>query len=135
MGLSECWGDLGHHTTGHIANQYLKKDTLDVISSILGTYKGPNNKTFKDISEIATYPDEIRDLVPWATTYHYVDMKKNETKYNEASQCSQPHYCIVKALQNYTNILKDPKIHDVSRLGEALSFTVHFMGGNFLTNN
>ena len=37
-----------------------------MIHRILETYKGPNNKSFESIYEIATYPDEIRDYVPWA---------------------------------------------------------------------
>ena len=121
---------LGHHTTGRIAHEYLNSNALQMIHRILETYKGPNNKSFESIYEIATYPDEIRDYVPWANTYHYFNMKNNETKYNESTQCSaQNGSCIVKALQNYTSILKDPKIKDIIRLGEALSFTVHFMGG------
>ena len=58
-------------------------------------------------------------------------MEKGETKYNAASQCPGPNYCIVEALKNYTSILLNSSITDNSRLGEALSFTVHFMGDFF----
>ena len=125
------WGEIGHRSTGRIAHEFLNENAKNSIDDILASYKGPDNKTFKTIFEIATYPDEIRPLVPWANTYHYLNMRKNETKYNEMTQCSSPAYCIVKALQNYTSILRDRSIIDISRLGEALSFTVHFMGDFF----
>ena len=100
---------------------------MNYINRILGAFKGPNNKTYRTIYDIATYPDENQNLTDWANTYHYFNMKGNETKYNESTQCNAPNYCIVKSLQNYTRILQKSTITDFSSF-EALSFIVHFMG-------
>jgi hypothetical protein len=129
--LSESWGEVGHKTSAAIAQSYLKKNALDNVSRILKGYAAITGKPFATIVDIATYADEIRPQNTWSSAFHYVNMDPTVSKYDEESQCKSPSYCIVKALQNYTAVLKDRSITDPTRLGEALSFTIHLIGDLF----
>lgn len=73
----------------------------------------------------------MKPKIPWADAYHYVNMYQYELIYNPVTHCKGLAYCVVEALNNYTNILKDPKITSIDRLGEALSFLTHLMGDTF----
>jgi hypothetical protein len=122
---------MGHQTTSAIAEKYLTKNTIDNLNKIFKEYVGIDNRTFKSIVEMSTYPDEIRLMIPWSSAFHYVNMNDGATKFDEIKHCNSPNYCIVKALRNYTSILSDRTITSIVRLGEALTFIVHFMGDEF----
>lgn len=62
------WGDVGHRTVAYIAEQYLTEHGTELLNDLL-----PQKHGF-DISDAATWADEIKhwrhDTAPW----HYVGM-------------------------------------------------------------
>jgi hypothetical protein len=48
-------------------------------------------------------------------------------QYSETVQCYRPFFCITKALQNYTTILKDLKVTNPLQKGQALAFLIHLL--------
>jgi len=48
-------------------------------------------------------------------------------KYSETVQCYRTFFCVTKALQNYTTILKDLKVTNPLQKGQALAFLIHLL--------
>lgn len=68
--LSLGWGDVGHRTVAYIAEQRLTEHGKELLNELL-----PKKHDF-DISDAATWADEIKphrhDTAPW----HFVGMSK-----------------------------------------------------------
>ena len=125
---TESWGEIGHRVTAAIAEQYLTKNTGDKIQTILNNYI--NNFTgqpFSSIIELSTYADDFRSQYSWSSAFHYINMPQSVIQYSETQQCYKPFYCITKALQNYTTILRNGKVTDPFQKGQALAFLVHLL--------
>ena len=125
--LGLCWGVIGHRCTAAIAKNYLSTNAANNIQKILQTYPGTNGLPFASIVELSTYADDFRPQNPWSSAFHYINMAPPIIDYDEATQCPEPAYCITKALQNYTAILKDKSLTH-SQKGQALAFVVHLIG-------
>ena len=122
------WGAIGHKIVASVAESYLMPNANNKISNILRNFSINEGKQYLSIVDIATYADDIRFQQSWSSPFHFININSPFTKYDEASQCMPPNYCIVKALNNYTSILNNSTITDPKLMGEALAFTVHLFG-------
>lgn len=64
------WGDVGHRTVAYLAEQYLTKQGAELLNETL-----PQKNAF-DISDAATWADEIRHCRPQTAPWHFVGMLK-----------------------------------------------------------
>jgi hypothetical protein len=64
------WGDVGHRTVAYVAEHYLTKHGTDFLNHLL-----PHNDKF-DISDAATWADEIKRHRPKTKPWHYVGMSR-----------------------------------------------------------
>jgi hypothetical protein len=89
------WGQEGHQIVGQIAQDYLTPDALAAVNSMTGG---------KTLEYIAALPDSYRSTSQgsWTSTCHYVDLPQSALVYSP-SYC--PAFCVVKSVQNYTDIL------------------------------
>lgn len=128
MKLAESWGVIGHRISAAIGAQYLSKNAADNVNKILASYPDATGKPFASLVDLSTYADDFRPQNPWSSAFHYINMPPPTIQYNEVSQCPGPSFCITKALQNYTAVLRDRGITNPLTKGQALAFVVHFMG-------
>ncbi len=130
--MAESWGTIGHRITAAIAERYLTKNAADNINKIMSAYPDATGKPFTSLITLSTYADEFRPQNTWSSAFHYINMPPPTIQYDEASQCPGPAFCITKALQNYTAVLRDRAITAPLTKGQALAFVVHFMVRNIL---
>lgn len=62
------WGDVGHRTVAYLAEEYLTEKGTEFLNKLL-----PHNKKF-DISDAATWADEIKFKHPETRPWHFVGM-------------------------------------------------------------
>jgi hypothetical protein len=111
--------------TGYIAQSLVKPQILERIYEILPAGE-------KSLEHAATWADRIkgRGGYHWANQLHYVNGKDSPPVYCkklEMSDCPA-RGCILSAITNVTNILRDRRNKPATLVQEALLFLIHFMG-------
>ncbi|WP_422003691.1 S1/P1 nuclease [Roseivirga pacifica] len=111
------WGQIGHRTIGHIADQMLTKRAQKQVKRVLGT---------ETLAEVSTWMDEIRSdrAYDYANTWHYCTIPDGMT-YEEAPE--QEGGDVIKAIET---IIAELKQGGLSAEEEAtkLKFLVHMVG-------
>jgi hypothetical protein len=93
------------------------------VNSLLGSFT-PLKAT--SLADIAVWADDFGHSVAgtWSSSYHFFNVDKSNPVFSY-KYCAQ--YCVVKAIQNYTQILSQRKLPN-DQLALALAFLVHFAG-------
>jgi hypothetical protein len=63
---ASCWGDLGHRTVAYLGYKYLTPETAEYVDKILANDNG------WDISDAATWADQIKTKRPNTKPWHYI---------------------------------------------------------------
>jgi hypothetical protein len=112
------WGQIGHRTTGEIAQVNLSKKAKKEIAKLLNG---------KSLAFVSTYGDEIksdskyRKYSPW----HYVNLPGGATEYK--AEDANPDGDLLMAIRKSVEILKD-KNSPKEEKEFYLKMLVHFMG-------
>lgn len=111
------WGQIGHRTIGHIADEVISKKARKQVERVLGT---------ENLAEVSTWMDEVRsdDSYDYAETWHYCTIPDGMT-YEEAPE--QEGGDVIKAIET---IIAELKAGGLSPEDEAtkLKFLVHMIG-------
>ncbi|MEX2477870.1 MAG: S1/P1 nuclease [Gracilimonas sp.] len=111
------WGQIGHRTTGDIAEQYLTKKAADEVKRVLGN---------QSLAEVSTWMDEVRSdgdydyMAPW----HYVTVPEGET-YETAEKNEDGD--IIWAIDKAVSELKEGGL-TAKEEAENLKVLVHLIG-------
>src|SRR5690606_5825151 len=109
-----AWGDLGHETTGEIAEQIIAKDakTKNAVQAILGV---------EPLAKAAIFPDHVRDDGRFNdfAPYHYVTIFRDSQTYTEKNALT--------ILKKYPDILTNRKYPREAKM-IALRYLVHVVG-------
>lgn len=111
------WGQNGHRTTGHIAEQYLTAEAADEVKRVLGN---------ESLAEVSTWMDEVRSdggydhMAPW----HYVTIPDGET-YETVDK--NPDGDILWAIDKMVTELKEGGLSPEQE-AENLKVLVHLVG-------
>lgn len=111
------WGQIGHRTTGHIAEQYLTEKAAAEVERVLGN---------ESLAEVSTWMDEVRSdggydhMAPW----HYVTIPEGET-YETVEK--NPDGDIIWAIQKVVKELKEGGL-SAKQEAENLKVLVHLVG-------
>lgn len=111
------WGQIGHRTTGHIAEQYLTEKAAAEVERVLGN---------ESLAEVSTWMDEVRSdggydhMAPW----HYVTIPEGET-YETVEK--NPDGDIIWAIQKVVKELKEGGLTPKQE-AENLKVLVHLVG-------
>lgn len=112
------WGPEGHSLVARIADAELTAAAHAQVAQILGPGV--------TMSQIASWPDQIRrersDTAPW----HYVDIPIDKPHLDMARDCAKDA-CVVAQIMAEQAVLRDPAAMPVQRK-EALMFMIHFVG-------
>ncbi len=111
------WGPDGHRIVAEIALGRLSPAVATETRRLLG---GQN------ISDIASWADEIRRQIPATGRWHYVDIEITDSSYLPARDCKEDA-CVIAAVAAQMAILSDRSRPDSAR-ASALKFVVHFIG-------
>ena len=127
-----CWGVDGHQIVAQIASAFVTPTTSNSLQRMLNGYT---------LANISTWPDNYdhTSVGAWSERYHYVNMDSNAINftYAECFQPGEPPGCVITAITNSTQILKEDLVHnyweqcthpDNTTLPCQLSFLVHFLG-------
>jgi len=118
------WGKEGHQIIAQIAQDRISTNTQNAVNAFT------NGET---LAYIAPLPDDYDHTEEgrWSAPCHYCNLPRDATSF-KMSYC--PNFCVVKSIQNYTNILSseadNPVVCDYDYGVEpcALEFLVHFVG-------
>lgn len=111
------WGQIGHRTTGDIAEQYLTEKAAVEVKRVLGN---------ESLAEVSTWMDEVRSdgaydyMAPW----HYVTIPEGET-YETAEK--NPDGDIIWAIDKVVKELKEGGL-SAKQEAENLKVLVHLVG-------
>jgi nuclease S1 len=111
------WGPDGHRIVAEIALERLSATVADETRRLLG---GQN------ITDVATWADEVRRQLPNTGPWHYIDIEITDSSYVPARDCKEDA-CVIAAVAAQTAILSDRTRSDSAR-AVALKFVVHFIG-------
>jgi hypothetical protein len=123
-GKAEAWGSEGHQVVAAIAARRLTPTAREIVYADL---KG------RTLESIALDADNYRYTKEggWTAPLHYTNLPRSATRWLP-SYCPIPPSCVVEAVKNYTNILRDKprQICPTSDTEEpcALVFLTHFVG-------
>jgi hypothetical protein len=114
------WGEEGHSIIAEIAQRRLDASASNLVSALLG----PNSS----LAAVASWADDMRSAHPETANWHFVDIPRDSSEYDEARDCasSPAGDCIVKELARVRNTLACSADVDAKR--DALRFAVHFLG-------
>jgi hypothetical protein len=111
------WGGDGHRIVAEIALGRLSPAVANETRRLLG---GQN------ITDIASWADEIRRQVPATGPWHYIDIQVTDSSYVPARDCKDGA-CVIAAIETQLAILSDRSRPDSAR-ATALKYVVHFIG-------
>ncbi|WP_444909651.1 S1/P1 nuclease [Microbulbifer sp. TRSA005] len=119
---THAWGDDGHRVVGEIAWHYLAPNVAAEVELLLDEVGEPH------LAESATWADRIRsnEQYNWAAPMHYINLSRDWNRYDAERDCP-PTGCIVKAIQQFEEVLADRTRSGTER-AEALMFIAHFVG-------
>lgn len=111
------WGQIGHRTTGDIAEQYLTPQAAKEVKRVLG---------HESLAQVSTWMDEVRsdDSYDYMTTWHYVTIPEGETY---ASSEKEEDGDIIWALRKVVSELKEGGLTPKQE-AENLKILVHLVG-------
>ncbi|KAJ6190981.1 hypothetical protein N7519_001002 [Penicillium mononematosum] len=117
------WGDVGHRTVAYLTEQYLTERGTEFLNKLL-----PQRRQF-DISDAATWADEIKQECPETKPWHYVDVTDdplgNICKISSLPrECKSGKGCIISAIEDMTFRVDDDSFNQT----EAVMFLFHFFG-------
>jgi hypothetical protein len=115
-----AWGVLGHQTAAYEAEALLSPTARREIQRLLAI-EGSDN-----LASVALWADRMKNVLPEGPR-HTVQLPLNRDRYDpDAPYCRHKRLCLVKALEQYMEVLDDRKRSDEERL-RALKFVVHFV--------
>ena len=125
--LGWAWGKLGHATVADMAAAHLTPVATAQVSALLTNdldrHLQPSGRT--TLAQIASWPDEIRDIAP-VGTYRGWHTRANPVCTYVLGACKEGH-CVDQNIIRYTRILQDqdqpPQVRN-----EALKWVVHLVG-------
>jgi len=111
------WGQIGHRTTGDIAEQYLTPQAAKEVKRVLG---------HESLAQVSTWMDEVRsdDSYDYMTTWHYVTIPERETY---ATSEKEEDGDIIWALRKVVSELKEGGLTPKQE-AENLKILVHLVG-------
>lgn len=118
------WGREGHRLTALVAENFLLPETQAAIHDLLGK---------ESLADVASWADEVRSSKPETGPWHFVDIPKENAKYDRDRDCpanpKDPQWrdCAVDRLLYFEMRLADKNLSRNER-AEALRFIVHFVG-------
>ncbi|KAI0319594.1 nuclease Le1 [Amylostereum chailletii] len=121
-----AWGNLGHHTVGYVAMEFVNPKTLKNVRALIGP------EFNHSLGPAASQPDVIKKTVPeykFSSVLHYIDALDNppdQCSVNVTRDCPEEG-CIITAIQNYTQQITDMSLNETLRR-QALIFVTHFLG-------
>ncbi|GKZ51970.1 hypothetical protein AbraIFM66951_008870, partial [Aspergillus brasiliensis] len=118
-----AWGDVGHRAIAYLAQKYLTDPASHLVNELL-----ENDQGF-DISDAATWADEIKWKRPLTRPLHYINPDDNPP---DSCSVSYPHdcrtkNCIISQMANMTHQVNDHKANHTQQK-EALMFLIHLFG-------
>jgi len=119
-----CWGSDGHAIVATVAQSLLTAQALKGIQQYL------NGQAMNQVSSVA---DDYDHTAPgkWSEALHFVNMNRGETQYDAGTDCEESPGCVVSAVLNYTQILKQHIAAGKTLSSDepnALVFLIHFVG-------
>lgn len=111
------WGQIGHRTTGDIAEQYLTEKAAAEVKRVLGD---------ASLAKVSTWMDEVRsdDSYDYLNTWHYVTIPEGETY--ESSE-KEERGDIIKGIRTAVEKLKEGNLSPEEE-AEYLKILVHLVG-------
>jgi hypothetical protein len=124
-----AWGPKGHQVVADIAYSRLTPQTKKNLKLLLG------NET---LAQISTWADEVRKEHDESYGWHFVDIPKDATGFDDGRDCFRPQdkhkdsdkdhrNCAVDRIQFFQKVLADGNAPREQRV-EALKWLVHFVG-------
>lgn len=114
------WGREGHAVIADIAQAHLSAPATSAVSLLL------EEEGNSQLSEVASWADDIRKSEPETAPWHYVDIPLDASGYDAARDCPEQD-CVVGQIEHFETVLADQSQPAKTRL-EALKFLVHFVG-------
>jgi len=113
----------GHRIVAELAQRQLTPGARSAVDALLA------GTTDASLADIATWPDEVRTLAPyaWSAPLHYVNFPRDAgCRYRARRDCREGR-CAVGAIERYARTLAERK-RPIAERREALKFLVHFVG-------
>jgi hypothetical protein len=126
-----AWGREGHRLTALVAEHYLTPATQAEVAELLAA----DSKDKETLAGIASWADEYRVNHPETGKWHYVDIPKDQAKFDRNRDCpvseTEPQSpwrdCVTDRILYFEGRLGDLSLTRKER-AIALKFLVHFMG-------
>jgi len=121
-----AWGREGHRLTALVAEAYLTPETKAQVAELLG---------HESLADVAPWADEYRESHPETGGWHYVDIPKDQAKFDRTRDCpvsqSDPKSpwrdCVTDRILYFEGRLGDTSLSRNDR-AMALKFLVHLIG-------
>ena len=121
-----AWGREGHRLTALVAEHYLTPAAQAQIKELLGS---------ETLADVAPWADEYRSQHPETGSWHYVDIPKDQEKYDRTRDCpastanpkSPWRDCVADRILYFEGQLGDDTLPRDQR-AIALKFLVHLIG-------
>jgi nuclease S1 len=97
-GQALAWGQEGHSIIAEIAQRRLSPEAARSVEQLLG--RGHS------LASVASWADDVRDVRPETSDWHFVDMPLAVRKYNPSRDCAKDPksgFCIVAELDALRN--------------------------------
>ncbi len=115
---ARAWGRTGHRVLARVAASRLSTHTRKEVKTLLSG---------RSLAAVSTLPDEWRKTTrPETAHWHFVDIPKDETTYDQARDCPNGD-CVIEAIARQQTILADHTRPKKART-EALIFLIHLVG-------
>ena len=123
------WGRDGHAIVAALAQAHLTQGAKQGVQTLLND---------QSLASIASWADEVRPQRDETYDWHFVDIPKSASGFDDARDCYRPednhagaqtdhHNCVVDRIEMFKQVLMNPSASDNDRV-EALKFIVHFVG-------
>src|SRR3954464_15207132 len=118
-----AWGRDGHQIVATIGARGLSVAAAAQVSQLLDG---------KAMADVASLPDEWRKTEPETAGWHFVNVPKSDTAYDQNRDCPPQsgevsRNCAVAAIEHFKNVLADTTQSKDVR-ARALTFVIHFIG-------
>jgi S1/P1 Nuclease len=117
--FAHAWGADGHQIVARIAEDRLTPAAKAAIHDLIG------NESISD-SDVASWPDAIRNRFPETGPWHYVDIPANAAAFDEKRDGDNGNN-VIEEIEIYEMNVDDKAMSKPWRI-EALKFIVHFVG-------
>ncbi|MEO8035411.1 MAG: S1/P1 nuclease, partial [Acidobacteriota bacterium] len=118
-----AWGHEGHQIVATVAAHRLNAAAAAEVGVLLDG---------QSLADVAALPDTWRSNEPETSNWHFVNIPKDDTAYDEARDCPPQasevgRDCAVAAIEHFTSVVSDATAPKATR-ARALTFLVHFVG-------